>query len=121
MVDLWVGDVLLVDTAGVGFEHWSCLDSTADGTMGVDLGLHRVSTSNTSVLRDKVFGAVLWAAVLLKSFVKERNWWYTGLAGLHSVTGELVGVERFVLLTGVVTETVGVSELVDSGWVSTVA
>lgn len=61
------------------------------------------------------------ATVVLKCLVVVWNRWYTGLAGLKTVTGEFLWVFGFVLLTGVIVEAMIVAEFVDTGWVSTIA
>lgn len=82
MVDLWEGDVLVVDATGVLLELGCGFDSAADGSVFVDVSLHGMNATHASVLRDVILDPIYMGTVFLQSLVPVWNRWHAGLAGL---------------------------------------
>ena len=122
MVELWVSDVLLVDLSRgvVCLEAVGGLDTAANWSVLVELGLHLGNTLDSSVGRNVVF-LVVDGPALVEASLSGWAWWPGAVsADVNGLTG-MVEVVGDVLLAGRVWDTMVVGILEDVDWVSTVA
>jgi len=123
LVDLGLSKNLREDAALVGFELFSDLHATGDGTILVDSLLHAFDTTDNTVVRDfpvSVFSDV-GALVLVLGPRSPGGRHVTVLTKMSTTAGSTNGDLSLVVLAGVFRDTVFVSELVDSQRITTLA
>jgi hypothetical protein len=125
VIDLWEGNVFLIDTGCIGIEAWSSLNSTANWSVLVDLCLHLFDANGTAVLADVVEIWDLDRAVMLPGFAGRWRWGCACLAEVQRVCCDAIvsigWVFRLVLLARIIGDTVVMREFVYSLGVATVA
>jgi len=111
--------MLLVDTAGVGLEVVSGLNTAGDWTILVKLSLHVALARDKVEVRGVVLLVVNGPAFVLAGLADRA--WRPGaiLAHVDWITAEILGIMGYVLLTGGVWNTLHVGKFIDAGWVST--
>ena len=122
VVQLWLGDVILVDAAVVLLlELVGGLDTAGDWTVLVELSLHLVNSRESVVERNVVFLVVNSPAFVLAG-LSDWAWWPCAvLALVNSITTEALWIMSNVLFARGVWNTLHTSEFVDTTWVSTLA
>jgi hypothetical protein len=125
MVDNWNEEEFLIDTGGIILELVSSVDTAGNWTVLVDFGLHLVLAREAVVMRSIIL-LVLNSPALVLAGLSSWAWWPGAVLALINSSAFLkiwvvIWIMGNVLLTGRVWDTLIVSKLVDTSWVSTLA